>query len=58
MIPQWRKSSRSGGISDQACVEVARVSGATRLRRDEGVSSPTSGASGARVDDLRQSSDG
>jgi hypothetical protein len=25
MIPQWRKSSRSGGVSDHACVEVAQV---------------------------------
>ncbi|WP_432705985.1 DUF397 domain-containing protein [Actinoallomurus iriomotensis] len=25
---QWRRSSRSGGVNDQYCVEVARVSGA------------------------------
>jgi hypothetical protein len=25
MIPQWRKSSRSDGVNDQACVEVAQV---------------------------------
>ncbi|WP_425550974.1 DUF397 domain-containing protein [Actinoallomurus oryzae] len=35
MIPQWRKSSRSGGISDQACVEVARVSDTMRPGRDD-----------------------
>ncbi|WP_442875608.1 DUF397 domain-containing protein [Actinoallomurus sp. NBC_01490] len=37
MIPQWRKSSRSGGISDQACVEVAWVSETMRLSRGESV---------------------
>jgi hypothetical protein len=25
-MTQWRKSSRSGGVSDQACVEVAQLS--------------------------------
>ena len=25
MSLQWRKSSRSGGVNDQACVEVAQV---------------------------------
>jgi hypothetical protein len=30
MSIDWRKSSRSGGISDQACVEVAQVTDAVR----------------------------
>lgn len=25
MIFEWRKSSRSGGVNDQACVEVATL---------------------------------
>ena len=32
MTPQWRKSSRSGGVNDQACVEVARLSGVSWIR--------------------------
>jgi hypothetical protein len=35
MTPQWRKSSRSGGVSDQACVEVARLSGVSWIRDSE-----------------------
>lgn len=35
--PQWRKSSRSGGVNDQACVEVAPVSSETWLGREENV---------------------
>jgi hypothetical protein len=30
MILDWRKSSRSGGVNDQACVEVAKVADAVR----------------------------
>jgi hypothetical protein len=32
MTPQWRKSSRSGGVNDQTCVEVARLSGVSWIR--------------------------
>lgn len=32
MTPQWRKSSRSGGVDDKACVEVARLDGANSAR--------------------------
>jgi hypothetical protein len=35
MSPQWRKSSRSGGVSDQACVEVTRLSGVSWIRDSE-----------------------
>lgn len=35
MTSQWRKSSRSGGVSDQACVEVVRLSGVSWLRDSE-----------------------
>lgn len=30
MIPEWRTSSRSGGVNDQACVEVAWLPGVSR----------------------------
>jgi hypothetical protein len=29
---QWRKSSHSGGVNDEACVEVARLSGGIGVR--------------------------
>ncbi|MFC4911938.1 DUF397 domain-containing protein [Actinomadura gamaensis] len=29
---QWRKSSHSGGSSDEACVEVARLGGEVGVR--------------------------
>jgi hypothetical protein len=33
MMVQWRKSSRSSGVDDEACVEVARLSaGLTGVR--------------------------
>jgi hypothetical protein len=32
MTVQWRKSSRSGGVNDEACVEVARLSGGIGVR--------------------------
>lgn len=33
MTVQWRKSSRSGGVEDEACVEVARLGrGRTAVR--------------------------
>jgi hypothetical protein len=32
MIIEWRKSSRSGGVNDDACVEVARLSGGIGVR--------------------------
>lgn len=32
MTPQWRKSSRSGGVNDQTCVEVAPLSGVSWIR--------------------------
>jgi Domain of unknown function (DUF397) len=32
MTPEWRKSSRSGGVNDQACVEVAQLSGVSWIR--------------------------
>jgi hypothetical protein len=32
MTSEWRKSSRSGGVNDQACVEVARLSGVSWIR--------------------------
>jgi hypothetical protein len=35
MTPQWRKSSRSDGVNDQACVEVARLSGVSWIRDSE-----------------------
>jgi hypothetical protein len=35
MTSQWRKSSRSGGVSDQACVEVVRLSRVSWLRDSE-----------------------
>jgi hypothetical protein len=35
MTPKWRKSSRSGGVNDQACVEVARLSAVSWIRDTE-----------------------
>jgi hypothetical protein len=35
MTPQWRKSSRSGGVNDQTCVEVARLSDVSWIRDSE-----------------------
>ena len=35
MTLQWRKSSRSGGVNDQTCVEVARLSGVSWIRDSE-----------------------
>jgi hypothetical protein len=32
MSVQWRKSSRSDGVDDKACVEVARLSGGIGIR--------------------------
>jgi len=32
MTEQWRKSSHSGGTSDEACVEVAGLSGVVGIR--------------------------
>jgi hypothetical protein len=32
MTVQWRKSSRSGGANDSACVELARLSGGIGVR--------------------------
>ncbi|MFD0856717.1 DUF397 domain-containing protein [Actinomadura adrarensis] len=32
MIEQWRKSSYSGGTSDEACVEVAGLAGTVGIR--------------------------
>ncbi|QKW37654.1 DUF397 domain-containing protein [Actinomadura sp. NAK00032] len=29
---EWRKSSRSGGVNDNACVELARLDGAIGVR--------------------------
>jgi hypothetical protein len=31
-VTEWRKSSRSGGSSDPACVEVARLSSGVGMR--------------------------
>ncbi|MFV2176411.1 DUF397 domain-containing protein [Actinomadura sp. LOL_016] len=32
MIVQWRKSSRSGGVNDKACVELGRLGSGVGLR--------------------------
>ncbi|MFD0688834.1 DUF397 domain-containing protein [Actinomadura fibrosa] len=31
-MTEWRKSSHSGGVNDNACVEVARVGEVVRVR--------------------------
>jgi hypothetical protein len=32
MSVEWRKSSHSGGVNDNACVELARLSGVVGVR--------------------------
>lgn len=31
-MSEWRKSSRSGGVNDNACVELARLGGTVGVR--------------------------
>jgi hypothetical protein len=31
-VTEWRKSSRSGGVNDEACVELARIDGTVGVR--------------------------
>jgi Domain of unknown function (DUF397) len=33
-VIEWRKSSHSGGVNDEACVELARTGGAVIAVRD------------------------
>ncbi|MFG2088070.1 MULTISPECIES: DUF397 domain-containing protein [unclassified Spirillospora] len=39
----WRKSSRSGGVNDNACVEVARLGGLIGVRDSKDPGGPRLG---------------
>ncbi|XVQ08711.1 DUF397 domain-containing protein [Spirillospora sp. CA-255316] len=51
-MTQWRKSSYSGGSSDEMCIEVARFSGAVKLRDSKDPDGDRLAVSGAAFGDL------